>query len=134
MVGTVLALTFWNLSFQESRIYAVATSGMQVSDVSPRSSAACCGESETERLEGSGGPLVAGWVSMEEETAIARVPTRSSAVSLHCLSHLALEGSCVGSARQSWLRGEAVRVRTHPRAGSDHVCMQGKAVEGSPVP
>lgn len=30
--------------FQESRIYAVATSGMRLSDVSPRSNTACCGE------------------------------------------------------------------------------------------
>ena len=38
------ALTLLGLSFQESRIYAVATSGMHLSDISPRSNATCCGE------------------------------------------------------------------------------------------
>lgn len=39
------SLTVWDVLLQESRIYAMATSGMQLSsDVSSRSDAACCGE------------------------------------------------------------------------------------------
>lgn len=38
-------MTVWDVLLQESRIYAMATSGMQLSsDVSSRSDAACCGE------------------------------------------------------------------------------------------
>ncbi|KAB1278378.1 Pleckstrin homology domain-containing family H member 1 [Camelus dromedarius] len=35
----------WDLAFQESRIYAVAKSGMRLSEVSARSNAACCASS-----------------------------------------------------------------------------------------
>lgn len=55
-------LTPCDLPFQESRIYAVATSGMRLSEVSARSNATCCGESQVSC------PWWAGWACGEEKT------------------------------------------------------------------
>ena len=56
------ALTPCDLPFQESRIYAVAASGVRLSEVSARSNAACCGKSQVSC------PWQAGWACGEERT------------------------------------------------------------------
>ncbi|KAM4853433.1 pleckstrin homology domain-containing family H member 1 [Thomomys bottae] len=69
------------LSFQESRIYAVATSGMQLSDVSPRNNAICCASSPP--VSASSGPfsgLVYKNVTVPVYTALKGRATQISSV------------------------------------------------------